>query len=189
MTTRRKIAGLCAGVALTLAFAPLALAAPAGDEYLPKIPQSGAHSSGGSAGGSEGGTTDTTTVPGGGTSSGSSSGSSSGAKQSTANQGDERDKKDKKDQKDKSQQVTPVGSTGSGDSDDGDSSGSILLNPIVLLMVAGVIAAAVAMTLRRRNVDEDEPESAGSTPSESDRGARSGPRTPDGEIVAGGDKA
>jgi hypothetical protein len=169
MTVRGNIAGLCAAAALSLALTSPALGAPAGDEYLPKLPQSGAHSSGGSSGAATG----TTTLPTGETSS-----------RSTSDQ-----KKDESRGKDKSDQVAPIGSSGSGGSDGGDSSGSILLNPIVLLMIVAVIAAAVGMTLRRRNADEDA-ESGGKGPSGSDPGAgrKSGPRTPDGEIVTGRDR-
>jgi len=146
MTLRRKIAGLCAAATLSLAVAPSALAAPAGDEYLPKVPQSGAHPSG----------------------SGSSASEDTG-----------KSKKDKTEQ-----QVVPVGS--SGGSDGGDSSGSIFLNPIVLLIIAAVIAVAVGMTLRRRSVDEDDPESPGAPGPAVRREA--GPRTPDGEIATGRDR-
>jgi hypothetical protein len=58
----------------------------------------------------------------------------------------------------------------------------LLLNPIVLLMVAAVIAAAVGMILRRRHIGEDgdpEPRPAQSSP---------GPKTPDGEIVSKRDR-
>lgn len=171
MTTSRKIAALCTAAALSLAFVPSALAAPAGDEYLPKVPQSGAQSS---AAGSSGTApaTGTTTLPTGGTGPKAPSG--------------EKESQDT-DQGKKKSEVTPVVSSDSGDSG-GGSSGSILFSPIVLLMVAAVIAAAVGMTLLRRKGDEDDPGRPGPPGSEK-TGARreSGPRTPDGEIVTGPD--
>jgi cobalamin biosynthesis Mg chelatase CobN len=173
MIVRRKIAGLCAAATLSLALAPSALAAPAGDEYLPKVPQSGAHSSG--TGGSSASGTATTTLPTGG----SSSPSASDAKSSGSNSAD-------KNKKDDSGQIAPIGSSGSGGSGGGDSSGSIIFNPIVLLMIAAVIAVAVGMTLRRRSVDEGDPEPPGG-PEPSTR-RESSPRTPDGEIATGQDR-
>lgn len=176
VTTPRKIAGLCTAAALSLALAPSALAAPAGDEYLPKVPQSGAQSSGGSSGSLSGtgtGTgTGTTTLPTGGDKSKPASGEEKSSDQT------EKDKK--------KSEITPVVSSDSGDG--GGSSGSILFSPIVLLMVAAVIAAAVGMTLLRRKGDDDDPERPGA-PGPEKSGARreSGPRTPDGEIVTGPD--
>jgi hypothetical protein len=174
MTVRRKIAGLCAAATLSLAVAAPALAAPAGDEYLPKVPQSGAHSSG-SGGSSASAGTATTTLPTGGT----SSPTTSDAKNSGSDGSD-------KNRKDNTEQITPIGSSGSGGSGGGDSSGSIIFNPIVLLMIAAVIAVAVGMTLRRRSVDEGDPESPGG-PGPSARREAS-PTTPDGEIVTGPDR-
>jgi hypothetical protein len=174
MTVHRKIAGLCAAAMLSLALAPSALAAPAGDEYLPKIPQSGAHSSG-SGGSSASAGTATTTLPTGGTSSPTTS--------DTKNSSSDGSNKKKKDN---TEQITPIGSSGSGGSGGGDSSGSIIFNPIVLLMIAAVIAVAVGMTLRRRSVDEGDPEPPGG-PGPSGRREAS-PRTPDGEIATGRDR-
>ena len=175
MTVHRKIAGLCAAATLSLALAPSALAAPAGDEYLPKIPQSGSHSpSGGAEASSASAGTATTTLP----SAGTSSPPASDEKKASSDDGDKKDKAD--------QQVVPVGSSGSGGPDGGDSSGSILFNPIVLLMIAAVIAVAIGMTLRRRGVDEGDSESPGAAGSTARREAS--PRTPDGEIATGQDR-
>jgi hypothetical protein len=170
VNTPRKIAGLCTAAVLSLAIVPSAFAAPAGDEYLPKVPQSGAESSAGSSGSPSG--TGTTTLPTGAT----------GAKTPSA----EKQPEDT-DQGKKKSEVTPVISSDSDDSG-GGSSGSILFSPIVLLMVAAVIAAAVGMTLLRRKGDEDDPDHPGESGSEQ-AGARreTGPRTPDGEIVTGPD--
>jgi len=176
MTVHRKIAGLCAMAALSLAFAAPAVAAPAGDEYLPKIPQSGAHSSGGSSGGSSSSGGSATTLPtGGAPTSSAAKGSKSGA-----------DDTGKKNDKEKDQ-VTPLGAVGSGGSGGGgDSSGSILFNPIVLLMIAAVIAVAVGMTLRRRSIDQGDAKPA-DTPGHG-TGPKDSPRTPDGEIATGHDR-
>jgi hypothetical protein len=169
VTTSRKIAGLCTAAALSLTVVPSALAAPAGDEYLPKVPQSGAQDSAAGSSGTAAGT-GTTTLPTGGT----GPKSPSGEKKAEAEDTDKGKKKS---------EVTPVVSSDSDDSG-GGSSGSILFSPIVLLMVAAVIAAAVGMTLLRRKGDEDDPGRPGGAGSEK-TGARreSGPRTPDGEIV------
>jgi hypothetical protein len=175
MTVHRKIAGLCAAATLSLALAPSALAASAGDEYLPKVPQSGSHTPSGGASSASTGTA-TTTLPTGGT----SSSSASDEEKASSDGGSKKDKSD--------QQITPIassGSGGSGGSDGGDSSGSILLNPIVLLMIAAVIAVAIGMTLRRRSVDEGDSEPPGA-PGPARREA--GPRTPDGEIATGQDR-
>lgn len=172
MTVHRKIAGLCAAATLSLALAPSALAASAGDEYLPKVPQSGSHTPSGGASSASAGTA-TTTLPTGGT----SSPSASDGKKASSDGGSKKDKSD--------EQITPIGSSGSGGSDGGDSSGSILFNPIVLLMIAAVIAVAIGMTLRRRSVDEGDSEPPGA-PGPARREA--GPRTPDGEIATGQDR-
>jgi hypothetical protein len=190
MTPHRKIAGLCAATALSLALAvSTALAAPAGDEYLPKVPQSGADHSGGSSADHSGGSsgpadTPTTTLPSAGTGSESTSGGNqpgSGGSRETGQQ---------KRKKDNSEQITPVDSSGSGSSGDGGSSGSILFNPIVLLMIGAVIAAAVGMTLWRRQAEEGEGDSREGAGAGTKAGGRrqAGPRTPDGEIVTGPDK-
>jgi hypothetical protein len=169
MIARKTALGLC-GTAMMMSFvlAPTALAGPAGDEYLPKVPSSGAHSASAS---SSGGSTGTTTLPAGTNGNGSGSGGKDQSKNGKS--------------KDKSNVALPA-SSGSGGSGGDDSSGSILLNPIVLLMIAAVIAAAVGMTLRRRQLSDDgEPEPKGDLGSAS----AGSPRTPDGNIVADRDQA
>ncbi len=52
-------------------------------------------------------------------------------------------------------------------------------------MIAAVIAAAVGMTLRRRQITDGEPEPKRDPSSP----PASSPRTPDGEIIAGPDEA
>src|SRR5262245_6501747 len=184
MTVREQIAGLCAAAAaLSLAVAAPALAAPAGDEYLPKVPQSGAHSSGGTSSGS--GAVGTTTLPTGGTSSPSVSGSST-----SSGSGGGKTKPESKPAQDAAPKLAPLGSASSGASGDGDSSDSILFNPIVLLVIAAVIAAAIGMTLRRRRPDEAAPDSDGKPAKRHEPGVarHTGPRTPEGEIVTGRDR-
>jgi hypothetical protein len=166
MTARKTVKGLLAVAMLSLALAPSALAGPAGDEYLPKVPQSGAHSASAAQG-----QTGTTTLPQ-GTSGSSSQGKSNGNGEGKKNT-------------DTSTQALPA-SSGSGGSGGDGSSGSILLNPIVLLMIAAVIAAAVGMILRRRQVTDDGEPDPKADPDSPSAGS---PRTPDGEIVAGPDQA
>ena len=171
MSARKTVPTLIAGaaVSLSLALAPVALAGPAGDEYLPKVPQAAGSASAHSASGGSG----ETTLPQSTTANGSKNSSDQGngkKKDNAANQ------------------AVPAGGSGSGGGGGGgDSSGSILLNPIVLLMIAAVIAAAVGMTLRRRQLGDGE----GDPESQRDPGASGAgsPRTPDGEIIAGRDKA
>jgi hypothetical protein len=169
MIVRKTVLGLCAAAMMSFALAPSALAGPAGDEYLPKVPQSGAHSASGSSASSAQGTTATTTLP------ETANGSSSEGKS----------KPKGKKSKDAANVALPA-SSGSGGSAGGDSSGSILFNPIVLLMIAAVIAAAVGMTLRRRHVGGDGEPGTKSEPGSPGAGS---PRTPDGEIVAKRDQA
>jgi hypothetical protein len=185
MTFRETGTSLALAALAWLVLTSTALAGPAGNEYLPKVPSSGAHSnvpssgahssgvSGSSSSPGETGETGTTTLP---TDQGSGSGSASG----TSGDGKQR-KGDRNDTKSNDRApVVPAGDSGGGG---GDSSGSLLLNPIVLLMIVAVLAAAVGMILRRRQTEED----AG----DQDRGRASGgepggPRTPDGEIIGPG---
>jgi hypothetical protein len=174
-----------AGLA-SLVLASTALAGPAGSEYLPKVPSSGAHSNAPSSGAhsagasdsssSSGETTTTTTPPSDqGSGSGSPSGTSGDHKQS---KGDRNDKSKSNDRA----PVVPLGDSGGGG---GDSSGSLLLNPIVLLMIVAVLAAAVGMILRRRRTEEDDAPPGRNRGRES-RGEPGIPRTPDGEIIGPG---
>jgi hypothetical protein len=167
MSTRKTVQVLIAGAAFSLALAPIALAGPAGDEYLPKVPQAGGNST---AHSSSGGSAETTLPQAG----------AKGSQDTNSNGNGNGKKKD-----DSANLAVPVGGSGSGGG--GDSSGSILLNPIVLLMIAAVIAAAVGMTLRRRQLSDSEGEPDPQT-NPGAPGAGS-PRTPDGEIIAGQDKA
>jgi hypothetical protein len=166
LRTPAKTICLAAAIAITLA-AP-ALGAPAGDEYLPKVPKAsgsaGTRDQGsGASATSDDGSTDTQTqaaAPAGGGGSGGGDG-----KQPNTNA---------------NPVPAPISSAPASSSD--DSSDSTLLNPVVILLVAGVIIAAVGMTLRRRNADgEGGQEEAPSGRAEPGKA----PPTPDGEIVTG----
>src|SRR3954471_10732299 len=178
MDLRLKATAVLLGAAICAVLAAPALGAPAGDEYLPKVPKASGNSSpqnqnpGSSAGSSSSGTgtTDTTetqaAVPAAG---GGDSGKGNG-KQPKSSAGAN----------------APAPIAGAPASSTDDSSGSTLLSPIVILLIAGVLIAAVGMTLRRRNADgSDEADPVGSDPP----GRGKTPPTPDGEIIAGGDKA
>ncbi len=164
------VLSLCVALAATLVLAASAVAAPAGDEYLPKVPAATGHAS------SAGGGSDL---------SGSSSGTETGTTESSFGSGTGTDSSQAKDKKDgKKEKVEPAVSTGGGGSSDGGGSSGAL---IVLLIVAGVIVAAVGMILRRRAGLTDE-ESGEKASGKRDRDKPSGARpTPDGEIVAGRD--
>jgi hypothetical protein len=177
-------------VALTLiaslVFVSSALAAAAGDEYLPKVPNSGgsgsgAHSSGGgssgagSLGGSTSGTSPTSASIGTGTSQSDESGQQARKTQRPAKKGDKSHRH---------QVLTLASGSGGGG---GDGSGSILLSPLVLAMIAAVVAAAVGMTLSRRQGDD--PGTEDERRPKRGRLEADGPRTPDGEIIAGPDQA
>jgi hypothetical protein len=139
MTVHKIITSLCLAAIVSLVLAGTASAGPAGDEYLPQLPQSGA---------------------------------AAPAKADTAS-------KDSKGDQKQNAIIPAAGSGGSG----GDGSGSILLNPIVLLMIAILIAAAVGVTLWRRNTEEMDGDDAGAEPDPAGAPRRDGPRTPDGEII------
>ena len=172
----------------SLVLTSTALAGPAGSEYLPKVPSSGAHSnappsskahsSGASDSSISSGEITTTTTP-----TQPSDQSSESGNPSDRSSDREHSKGDRKDKKSNDRApVVPVGDSGGGG---GDSSGSLLLNPIVLLMIVAVLAAAVGMILRRRRTEEDD------VPPGRDRGRESPgepgiPRTPDGEIIGPG---
>ena len=152
------------GVALTAAFSLLiaapASAVPAGDEYLPQVPSS---------------TGDKPVNESADPSPSSDSASASG--------GSEDGKKDskEKDPKEDSGEAGEALLAGSG-GDDGDGSGGVLdtlLDPIVLLLIGGVLAIAIGMLLARRQ-NGDSPD-----PSRARRSSADAPPTPDGEIVGG----
>jgi hypothetical protein len=161
MTLRNPARAICLASAISVALAAPAFAAPAGDEYLPKVPKAtGSSAALGPGGTSASGTRSSAPGP------QSSAPSAEGAAKNSANGG-----------------LPPVSSAPASSSD--DSSDNTLLSPVVILLIAGVVIAAVGMTLRRRNADgpKRQEESAAGWPEPGKT-----PPTPDGEIVAGGDR-
>ena len=153
-----------------------ALATSAGDEYLPKIPDSGGSAGAGSSGANASGSSPSSASTGTGTPQTDGSGQ----------QARETHKSAKKGGKSNRQQGLTLASDPGGGGGGGDGSGSILLSPLVIAMIAAVVAAAVGMTLSRRGGDDAETEGEGPPGS---RLEADGPRTPDGEIIAGPDQA
>ena len=158
-----------------------ALGASAGDEYLPQLPDLGRQQlgRGSSAAGSSGGSTSG--------SSPASAGTGTVAPQTDGSgpQARETHKPAKKGHKSNRQQALALASDPGGGG--GDGSGSILLSPLVIAMIAAVVAAAVGMTLSRRKGDHEGAE--GERRPKGGRMETDGPRTPDGEIIAGPDQA
>jgi hypothetical protein len=182
-TTTRSVVFLA--IAGSLALAATAYAAPAGDEYLPKVPDAtGSQSGDGQRASGTGGGGGETAAPVAGSSivpDTVSTGTPGGA-------GDEggSGKKQAKGKEEPEASATPAVATETASADD-DSSG--LFDPRVLLIVAGVMIAAVGMTLRHRAAGMEETATDGGR-SDRDRGEAPRARpTPDGEIVAGGDKS
>jgi hypothetical protein len=161
-----------------------ALAAPSGDEYLPKVPKAAGKEVVGNPEQGAGASVLEPTIRGASSSSASegSSGSSvsSGSSGSTTDEATKQEKQPAAEKRNRQPTQAPIVPASAED----DSSGSTLFNPIILLVIAGVVAAAVGMTLRRRQGEER----AGRGQAVADEAK--GPRpTPDGEIVAGGDEA
>ena len=159
--------GLVLTTVLSLAIAASANAAPAGDEYVPQIPSStgdqpiqegpaGLDAAGGSPSEEAGQPSDQDGVQG----------------------TDGPTGPDDSDDSDDSSALLAGGSD-----DDDSSSGALdtLLDPIVLLLIAGVLTIAVGMTLVRRQGD-------GPNPANARRASSAAPPTPDGQIVAGGEE-
>jgi hypothetical protein len=171
--TRTRYA-LCLAVAGSLALAASAYAGPVGEEYLPKLPDAGGSQSGGGGGGA---TQSSAAAP-----SGATIGEPTGAASEEGGAGKERSR----DKGAQGASATPAVATEPATDDDGSSG---LFDPVVLLIVAGVIVAAVGMTLRHRAAGM-ETTATESGRSARDRGEAPNARpTPDGEIIAGGDKS
>jgi hypothetical protein len=178
IAAKRILIGLSVAAALALASSATALAAPAGDEYLPKVPSATGHQASGGNDGSSGTAATTSAVP-------STSATPSISATGSSGAGSTKDKpKVKKDRK-PAPAATPAASVGTGSSGGGSSG---LFDPIVLLIVAGVIVAAVGMTLRRRHGGDPLPATETSEGGEKPGAAPNARPTPEGEIVAG-DKA
>jgi hypothetical protein len=155
----RKCKGLFLAAAISLAIAAPAIAAPAGSEYVPKVPRAaGEEILRGTQG--PGGTILSPEVRGADAAKTSASGEAS----SDANGSDASGS-------DASGSNTGAAGTAPGAAD-------TLFDPVVLLLIAGVAAAALSMTLRQRHSVTEDP-AAGGAASESG----SAPATPDGEIV------
>jgi cobalamin biosynthesis Mg chelatase CobN len=139
MTARLILPALCVAAGLAAATAIPALAAPSGQQYLPKVPSSGSKSSGGVQSSSSG--TTTPTAP---TSTTAASGSGSGGK----GKGKGKDKTGHEKSGDaKGTDTTAIAPTNSSDDGSGGSSGTLI---IILLVIAGVIVSAAGMVMRRR---------------------------------------
>jgi hypothetical protein len=164
--------GLSAAAVLLAITAP-ALAAPSGDEYLPKVPKAAGKELAAGQDGAGGSILEPAVRGAGNGDSGSSgngdSGSSGKGDSGSSGKGDSAD-------------GDPPASSGvasPASSSDDDSGASALLDPVVLLVIAGVIAATVGMTLRRRQTALDRPAASGD---DAPRKPTSERPTPDGGI-------
>jgi hypothetical protein len=150
MRTLIALRTVCLVGALALALAPAAAGKPAGDEYLPKVPES------------------------------NGSGAVSSGVQETFVPEEPEKKPKKKPKKQKRVASTNLGPTPSLTSSD-DSGGGVLdtlLDPVVLLLIAGVTITAIGMTMKRRQALAGESGVEGGT-----RELGTAPPTPDGEII------
>jgi hypothetical protein len=149
-------------------------ATPSGDEYLPKVPKAAGKEVVANPEQGAGASVLEPTIR--GASSSSASEGSSGSSGEAAKQ-ENQPAAEKRKRQPTQAPIVPA-------SADDESSGSTLFNPIILLVIAGVVAAAVGMTLRRRHGEE--PADRGQAVAAEAKGPHP---TPDGEIVAGGDEA
>ena len=168
MSIRKTGVALLLSSLAALAPAASAVAAPAGDEYLPKVPKAAGKEVVGNPQQGEGASVVSPTVR--GTSSDTGGSGNGKAKQS----------KNSKQNKQNNAQAPPLAPA----ADTGDSSGggNALFSPIVLLMIAGVVCVAVAMVMRRRKVKTLQYRAA----KRRKRSAKSSRPTPEGEIVGSG---
>jgi hypothetical protein len=183
--------GILATLALaaSLALASPAFGASAGEEYLPKLPTAGASSSGDEYGvdkpalrlglAKAAARAGSDTLPPAAAESGQAA---SGQAARDAQQQPTKTKNTRKASKRPEAVALTSDQNGSG----GDGSGSILLSPLVLVMIGAVIAAALGMTLSRGRGDHSESEGVRSRQGPGQE--TTGPRTPEGEIVAGPDQ-
>jgi hypothetical protein len=156
--------GLFLAGAISLALAAPALAAPAGSEYVPKVPKAaGAEILRGKQG--PGGTILSPEVRGADVAKTSASGGDEASQGDEGSQGAD-------------STTTGAADTATGTAGAAPGAADTLLDPVVLLLIAGVAAAALSMTLRQRHSVSADPDGDGVA---SDLG--SAPATPDGEIV------
>jgi hypothetical protein len=160
-----------------------ALAAPSGDEYLPKVPKAAGKEVVGNPEQGAGASVLEPTIRGASSSSASEGSSGSSVSSGSSGASGEATKQEKQPAAEKRNRQPTQAPIVPASAED-DSSGSTLFNPIILLVIAGVVAAAVGMTLRRRQGEE--PAGRGEAVTDEAKGPRP---TPDGEIVAGGDEA
>ena len=151
--------------AVSMLCAAPALAAPAGDEYLPQVPTA--------TGDKPVNETKDIGAP--------AAGSDALGADENGNAG--KDGKDGND--DGSSDDSSTLAAGSGGGDDGDDSGGVLdtlLDPIVLLLIGGVITIAVGLMLARKQ-NGDSPD-----PSRARRSSSDAPMPPSGEIIGGSER-
>jgi hypothetical protein len=152
----RTLNGLLPAATISLAVAAPALAVPAGSEYIPKVPKAaGEEILRGTQG--PGGTILSPEVRG------------ADADETSDSGGDE-------DSREEDSNATGAAETATGAAGTTPGAADTLLDPVVLLLIAGVAAAALSMTLRQRHSVPEDDGGAASDPG-------STPPTPDGEIV------
>lgn len=162
MTLPETLKSLSLAAAVSLLCAAPALAVPAGDEYLPQVPTATGDKP-----------VNETADAGGSASGGENAGSGKDGEDSEATQGDDSEASE-----------TESGALAAGD--DGDSDGGVLdtlLDPIVLLVIGGVLTIAVGLMLARKQ-NGDSPD-----PSRARRSSSDAPPPPDGEIVGGSERS
>jgi hypothetical protein len=187
--------GILATLALaaSLALASPAFGASAGEEYLPKLPTAGASSSGNEYGvdkpalrlglSKAASRTGSDTLPPAAAESGQAVSGQAASGQAAR---DAQQPRKTRNTRKASKRPEAVAVTSDQNGSGGEGSGSILLSPLVLVMIGAVIAAALGMTLSRSRGDHSESEGVRSR--QGPRQETTGPRTPEGEIVAGPDQ-
>jgi cobalamin biosynthesis Mg chelatase CobN len=173
--SHRKILLLSVGVAAALVCSGTAIAAPSGDEYLPKVPDAtGNHTAGGAGGDFSSGTSESTQE--------TQAGDSSTAGTQAEKKQPKQEKQEKK--KSKDDKVANAAAGSNGGSSGGDGSSGLLIG---LLIVAVVVVAGGMILRHRAGLGDDEHEQGGANGPEPG-GTPSARPTPDGEIVTGREK-
>ena len=161
MSFSKTIRCLAFATAISLSCAAPALAVPAGDEYLPQVP------------------TATGDKP--------VNDSSDAGGTPVADTGDGDKQQDAEDVKANDEESSDTALAAGSSGDDGDDSGGgvldTLLDPIVLLLIGGVLTIAVGLMLARRQ-NGDSPD-----PSRARRSSSDAPKPPKGEIVGGTERS